>query len=312
MIDVYDALGGPNDLRRNYQATVADEAFSALWEGEWEPAAMARAIGETLAGRHIQIWSSVPAEQEAIERLGVSGSLDDGDPLTDDLLITASNSAANKGDSFAAHEFTIGIQLSQPDGVTARRQAEVTIDVTNQFGDEPHDEYVEGSLTNRRDGPSVRDPRRGVMRTWWTYWTSQDARLEGFWVGDPAEQRPPFAADDIGGLRAVDASLEYLPGETKSLGMGWSNPVELEQDGDELIYRFRWRRQPKPIHDQLTVRLTPPLGWYVTSATASTGPALPTLDALEHAPPVATIEGGGVTMKATVTGDVLLEVRMRR
>lgn len=312
LVDTYDALGGISVERRDYQAVLANQSFDTLVRGEWEPTDVVRALGDALAGRHVQMWSDRPAEQERLERLGIAGEMVDLDPNTDDLMITATNSAANKADSFARHLFHVAIELDNPRDDTMTRRMHTRISLMNTFGpDEVHDGFIQDAWFRDGQGGVYRDERSGLMRTWWTWWIDEDEAINRYWVGDPSEPRG-WGDEYIDGLNVVDGTVLASRGETVSLGMDYTQDVTVERDGDELIYRWRWRRQPKVVHDELTVRLTPPLGWFVTSATATTGPALPTLDGLDFQAPVTQLEPGAVTMTAKVTGDIVLEVRMTR
>lgn len=311
LVDTYDALGGPNVERREYQAVLADQSFETLVSGDWDPADVVRALGEALAGRHVQMWSQRPEEQERLERLSVAGEMSDLDPLTDDLMITATNSAANKADSFARHRFDVAIELAPPRGDTVTRQMGTRITLVNTFGpDEVHDAFIQESWFRGEDG-AYRDPRTGLMRTWWTWWIDENEEIDRYWIGDPSRPRG-WGDEYIDGLNVVDGTVLASRGESVSLGMDFTRDVTVERDGDDVIYRLRWRRQPKVVHDELTVWLTPPQGWFVTSAEATTGPALPTLDDVDFQAPVTRLEPGGVSMTATVTADVILEVRMTR
>jgi len=312
LVTAYDELVGPTVLRREYQAVLADQAFGTFLDGGWEPTNVVRALGESLAGRQVQVWSERADEQERLERLGVAGQLRDSDPLTDDVTITATNSAANKADSFALHRFDLDIQLSNPTGLDVRRDMNVTITQANTFEpDEVHDGFIQDSWFRDGKGGVHRDERTGLMRTWWTWWLRDSESIDDYWLVDP-ERLARFDKDPVLGLNAIDGTILLERGDVSSLGMTWHGDVALEQDRDELVYRLRWRRQPKVVHDDLHVQLRPPPGWRIVAAEATAGPALPTLDGLQFHAPVATIVVGGVTMTATVTSDVLLEVRMVR
>src|SRR5690606_38225020 len=120
-----------------------------------DPAEVVRALGEALAGRHVQLWSDLPEEQAALERLGVAGEMRDLDPHTDDLMITPTNSAANTADTFARHRFDVAIQLAGPREHTVTRSMRTTITLINTFGpDEVHDPFIQEAW--------FRDGRGGV------------------------------------------------------------------------------------------------------------------------------------------------------
>ncbi|MDX1510803.1 MAG: DUF4012 domain-containing protein [Nitriliruptorales bacterium] len=312
LITAYDELGGPTRLRRQYQAVLANRAFSAFLDGGWEAAEVARSLGESLASRHVQLWSGRPDEQERLERLGVAGRLRDGDPFTDDVLITANNSAANKADSFALHRFDLDVQLSHPIQSWVRRHIVATITQANTFEpDEVHDGFIQNAVFRDGQGGLRRDERTGLMRTWWTWWIENKEGVDTYWRGSPDNERG-YDRETVNGLFAIDGTILLERGEHRSLGLGYHRDILLEEDRDEVVYRLRWRRQPKVVHDILNIRLRPPPGWTVVAAVASGGPAQPTLDGLAHRAPVARVIDNEVTMTGTVTSDVVLEVRMVR
>lgn len=312
LVTAYDELVGPTVLRREYQAVLADQAFGSFLDGDWDATAVARSLGESLAGRQVQLWSSDASEQQRLERLGVAGRIRDASELTDDLLITATNSAANKADSFALHRFDVDIRLGSPTGDVVRRDMDVTITQTNTFGpDEVHDGFIQNAVFRDGKGGLYRDGRTGLMRTWWTWWIEDAESIDDYWRVDPDRIRR-FDEDPVDGFSAVDGTVLLERGETKSLGLAFHRDITVEQHRNELIYRMRWRRQPKVVHDELHVTFRPPLGWRVVGAEATGGPFLPTLDGLDPWPPLTQLFDGGVAMSAVVTSDVVLEVRMAR
>ena len=93
--DSYDVLGGWDPKRRRAILGVGAAAFEQILHGSGGASVIDSAAG-AVAGGHIRFVSFDPAEQEILDRLGVTGSLR-SDAL-DNVLITVQNFGADKLD----------------------------------------------------------------------------------------------------------------------------------------------------------------------------------------------------------------------
>jgi uncharacterized protein DUF4012 len=95
MHDLYVEFGPEQFARRHEFSRLGRATFRALGARHWDPRAFISALAKAAEGRHLMLWSSRPAEQEAWRRLGVDGSL-----ARDGMMITIQNHAGNKLDWF--------------------------------------------------------------------------------------------------------------------------------------------------------------------------------------------------------------------
>jgi hypothetical protein len=314
LVDVYNVLGGDTEERRLYQAAVAAVALRGVLSGGWDAIALATAVGEAGTERHLQIFSAVAEEQEAIERLGIGGSLEPLAASDDFVAVTANNASAGKRDVHVSHAFDHDIRLAEPrllDGeVRVHRELVSRTEVQNDIDVEENDPYITDTFVPQRVGePGVRDGRPGLTRTWFTNWLSDRAELEA--VTDDNSSPLPFSSDDISDRLAVDHYLEVMPGGTESFIVHSHEHVPVAWDGTHLTYGLTIWRQAKGIPDGLDVTVRPPGGWRVVDTElhgggqpGGIGPGAP------GSPLEVSVEDGNVRLRGSATADTRLVVRL--
>jgi hypothetical protein len=316
LIDSYEVLGGSSAERRRYQAELAEAAVTGLVGGDWDPFALVRAAGTAITSRHLQVASTHPEEQEALELLGAAGQLRALDPTHDLLAVTAVNVAGNKADAHVAHRIRHHVALRAPapdgDAPTITRTVTTRIEVDNGV-DLDSDRYIStAQLPRRTSEDRGLDPRPGLVRTWWSLWLPPGARLEHAHdlAGDPAVVR----TDELHGLRIVDHLLDTPHGTTSGVEVAATatNPVTVA-DG-EVAYTLVVRRQPKAVADQLQLVIHAPEGWRIADArlTGSTGPDVGLGPAPFDRPVRLTVDDGLATVTGSATADVRVDVRLTR
>jgi hypothetical protein len=314
LVGVYDALGGPTDERRRYQAAVAEASLASLLGGDWDLAAVTQAIAASVAGRNLQLYSRDQDTQDAILRLGVGGALR-AQEATDDLLaISANNAAGNKMDVHVSHRTDASIDLGEPrivDGeVVVPREVTSRVEIGNSLDVEAHDVYIVQSLRPAPLGEVIeQDPRPGLARTWLTQWLPGDAELRS--VTDADGEPLAFNTGEMHGRLAVDHYLEVPVGGRAAFEVVSAARVGGAWDGRELTYALSIWRQGKGIADQLDIRVAPPEGWRVlgTSLSGGGGPGLigPTAPGT---PLAVDVEDGAARLRGSATADARLVVRL--
>ena len=87
--------GDERPERREELGRIAGAVFSTLDQGGWSPARLAAGLARAARGRHVLLWSAVPAEQNGWTAAGVDGSLH-----AKSLMVSILNRGGNKLDQF--------------------------------------------------------------------------------------------------------------------------------------------------------------------------------------------------------------------
>ena len=219
--DLYLQFDWRNDERHALLGRLATATLRQLDARGWDPLAVAQALSDAGAGRHLLLWSARPAEQRAWASLGMSGALD-----PDGLLVAVQNHGANKLDWFLEPE--LSIDVGAPDA--GWRDVEVGIELTN---DAPAG--LPGSVAGDGRGSLV----PGDYRAFVTAYLPADAtaaELDGATLRVVGEDGP---------MRVLGATLDIPRGETRQLTVtfrtaadhplrvlpsGRARPVEMQID----------------------------------------------------------------------------------
>lgn len=305
-VDAYRHFGGTTPERARFLAAVAEAGFSALLDLDRD-VATARRVGHAAAGRHLQLFSVHPQEQDGLVALGVAGHLG-GSEGADLLSVTANNAAGNKLDVHVRHRMTGRIRLVPPAPAAPgcgplRREATVRVAVDNRAVDADLDPYVIGSpgLTGDLDGPL------GLNRTWFTVWAPGDtaavAGRDG--TGDPIRARVDAIREHV----AVDHVLDTPMRTTRAYEIDLVGPVQAPCEGTGRRYELTWWRQAKGIPDELRIELEAP-GWTFDTIQVSGG--VDPAGTWGTTPPLAvTNTGATATITGTVGSDLHVSVLLR-
>ena len=316
LIDSYEVLGGSSTERRRYQAELAEAAVTGLVGGDWDPFALVRAAGTAITSRHLQVTSTHPEEQVALELLGAAGQLRALDPTHDLLAVTAVNVAGNKADAHVAHRIRHDVALRPPDpdgdDPTITRTVTTRVEVDNGV-DLDSDRYIAtAQLPRRTSDDRELDPRPGLVRTWWSLWLPADARLEHArdLAGDPAAVR----TDDLHGLRIVDHFLDTLHARSSGFEVAATASTPVTVVDGEVAYTAVVRRQPKAVADQLELVIRAPEGWRIADAQLAgpPGPQVGLGPAPFDRPVRLTVDDDAARVTGSATADVRVDVRLTR
>jgi hypothetical protein len=117
--------------RRDVLGAVARAVLERFDTAEPDPGALARALRDAASGRHLMLWSTDPASQQAWRGVGVAGELE-----PDGVLVAVLNDGNNKLDPF----LDIDARLTPTDAT----HGTLRLRVTNTVGpDEPP--YISGA-----------------------------------------------------------------------------------------------------------------------------------------------------------------------
>jgi hypothetical protein len=119
--DEADTAAGQNERRRRLRET-ADAIIRRLLRGG-DTVAMIRSLQSAVAGRHLKLWSAVPAEQAALVAAGAAGDVrDDG---TDLVNVTVQNFGSgdgegNKLDYYANRSVQVTVEIGETSAETTQ------------------------------------------------------------------------------------------------------------------------------------------------------------------------------------------------
>ena len=116
--------GDPDGIveRKERLSDVARSGVSTLLDPDVSLVGLSTALREAISGRHLVLWSSVPAVQHAFVRLGA-----DGDLVDNSVAISLQNEASNKLDWFVR----VGAKMTASEAANGDRNMTVDVDITN-------------------------------------------------------------------------------------------------------------------------------------------------------------------------------------
>ncbi|HVE77036.1 MAG TPA: DUF4012 domain-containing protein, partial [Actinomycetota bacterium] len=230
--------------RVDFLLDIARDVWTRLLEGDFrDTTAMVPAIGQSVSGRHLQMF--VPEVQEDVEAAGLSGALD---PVVgeDFVLVVGQNAAGNKIDYYARREISYGVEVDDEGRISGQLEVVVSNHAPNGLPSNVAGPYLpEDPAGLNRSYLSVYSPRTTRVKT---------AEVDGFVSGVESHVEK--------GFNVVSRFLEVLPGKTGSL--------ELDLEGGRMAqgeYRLQVRRQPNLYADDFVLRVRLPNRTVVTAAT---------------------------------------------
>jgi hypothetical protein len=313
-VDLYETLGfGRSEERKDALRRIGDAAFDEIFDGRWESGAMARAVVQAAAERHLQVFTSDDAVQDAFRDVGVTGDLV-APPGVDLFALTANNVIGGKQDVHLGYETTLDIALDDvrrgEDGeLTAARGVEFTATVDNPLPTSGMDTYIIGSCYLPERVNRCFEGNPGENRTWFSFWSSPLLQVDGFESDDGT--RPNALGATFRDLRVVDHLQLTPPQSRSSFGLTGEGRVALRRTAGSVAYEFRWWRQSKASPDLLDVRVSPPAGWAIVDIEVIGGGSGRGMGVHgEGEELVAEVAGGVARLRGTVTADTRLIVHL--
>ncbi len=314
LIDVYEVLGGSSEERRVYQTAAAEEALTTFLASPWDGPEVARAMGEALAGRHLQVITTDEQEAAALRELGVAGEVARQAPGDDLLAVSAVNAAGTKADVHVAHHLDVDIQLGVPRWEAERtvidRTTTLRVAVENAV-DLDSDPYITRTMRpDRLDGPRVDEAWAGLVRTWFSVWLPGETAVRSVRTTDGFIA--PFGLDRMHELRIVDHVLETPHGATTGFETVADTTLETSWDGREATYDLTLWRQAKATPDHVDLTVSAPSGWEVIGV-AVEGGGRPTglgPGGADGTPARAEVQDGAAVIVGSITADLRVSVRL--
>ena len=123
LVDAYAGAGTDSEaqVRRRVQLqAAATAAVSRLLGGDVPAEELARPLVRLADQRHLAVWSARPAEQQALERLGVAGQL--VPPRGGDLVhVSVNNTGANKLDLYVDRRVSVTAEVGPSSAAVTQR-----------------------------------------------------------------------------------------------------------------------------------------------------------------------------------------------
>ncbi|MEX2556487.1 MAG: DUF4012 domain-containing protein [Actinomycetota bacterium] len=245
MIRAYQSFASDNAARSRFLAAAAAETFAALVRGlRTSPARTLTALTEAARGRHVQAYSTDPADQGAFASLGITGSA--AAPRDGDYLMPVGvNVAGNKLDAFLRRDIRYEVRLL-PDG-----DALATASLTLRNEAPPRlPEYVQGPHDARF--------RAGQNRQFQTLYLAGGYAFTRATLND----RPTLAEAqvDLGAL-ALSQEVDIDRGKAVTLAYELQRAGAARIESDLMFYSLLVRPQATAHPDQLEILVGAPAGW---------------------------------------------------
>ena len=316
MVDIYERLGsGRGAERKALLAEVGTAAFAEVFSETWDGVAVAQAIVEAAAGRHLQVFSEDDAEQASFVAVGTAGAFAPPPTTGDRLAVIANNAVGGKQDVHLGHRIGVDVVLGAPratdDGFVAARRSTVRTTLVNPLTPTAFDEYIVGNcLVDEARNQCFEGPP-GWNRTWFSVWTSGDDLLQSVLGPDGPTAVVAGSAHD---QRVFDRYEEVGPQSEGWFELVVEGPVRLAAGGGEPVFTWTFWRQAKAIPDVLDVTVTLPSGWApaeVELVGVGEPSRLSGVDA--QVPPASvSVEGQRVRVTGSVSRDTTLQIALRR
>lgn len=311
-IDLYEQLGDERSgERKALLEHLGDAAFGAVFSGGWDGLRVAQALAETTGGRHLQLHSREPAEQEAFTTVGIGGALQ-GPEGADLFSVTANNAVGGKQDVHVGHHVTLDVALDDvrrsERGLTAIRTATVRTELENPLPTSGMDRYIIGNCLVDEVRNQCFEGPPGENRTWFTVWTPGDSALLDARADDG---RVGLRSAGLRGFRVFDRFLETPSRSRNAFELELDGVVPVRLESGDLVYELAWWEQAKAIPTRLDVTLAPPAGWVVADVEVAGGGDGRGLGVLGAGEPLeARVDDGDARLTGTITADTTLTVRM--
>lgn len=215
-------------------------------------------LGGMVSGGHIQMYSAVPSEQEALEAVGLARHASRTEDATDVLGFVSNNSSGNKIDWFLRRRVRYGVDL---DPGTNEASFRLEADLTNGAPGAGLPAYIIGS-----PDPNLAD---GENRTITMLLRSRDDALEEMTVsGEPVQ--PSRDREDR--LLAYQTIHVIPPGGRVTVAATGVVHGAVRGTDRERVYRLHVLRQPVAHPDRFELTLEAPESWRIEGTRTFSGP----------------------------------------
>lgn len=206
----------PNDqtARKQYLQDIASEVVRKITSRIESPQKLLDALGEAVGERRIALWSSVPAEQELLEKTPLAHDIpDDSAPYAG---VVINNLGGNKLDYYLRRQ----IEYVADGCASETRMSTVTIRLANEAPKSGLTDYVAAAPGIRQDIPL--EVPKGAMVTSVRLLATKGATLVSALVN--GQQVPVFSSTERG-HPSYEVQLGIPPGESGELSFRLTEPT---------------------------------------------------------------------------------------
>ncbi|MDQ3679156.1 MAG: DUF4012 domain-containing protein [Actinomycetota bacterium] len=242
LFEQYVRLEG--EVRIDFLARVTDAVWRRLTTTNLDVTALARALSPAMAEKHIQMASTEPAEEKALERLEVAGAM--AAVRGDFLGVVTQNASGNKIDWFLRR--SIGYQAHfDPGSGDVRSKLRITLSNQAPAGGLP--DYVIGSVTK----PPLPIGANKLYLSIYSPLNLSGARLDGQTLRLESEQER--------GRHVYSAYVVVPAGGTSTVELDLEGRLESLSDDGGAGYGLDLHRQPFLAPDAVSTSVELARGW---------------------------------------------------
>ena len=224
-----------------YLADLIGKFWTRVQAGELDPGPFARGFAKAVRTQHLKIYSSRPAEQDALTQLDAEGDYsDEGAHIQ---MLFHNNYAANKVDYFLERQVDTTIRLQEDGGA----HVTVSVDLTNAAPDGPPSD-----LLGRREFKGYPPGFNGMFLN---LMLPREATVYRFLQnGDQSA----YILDEDDGFPVAWDLVELDPGESSNVTIRYRVPSVFEQTPQGARYRLLLLPQALVRPDSYSVAIYPP------------------------------------------------------
>lgn len=257
------------------------ELIGTFWkrvrDGAIEPGAFAQGFAQAVRTQHLKVYSSRPAEQDALRRLDADGDYtDEGDQIQ---MLFHNNYAANKVDYFLEREVDTSIRLQADGGA----HVTVSVDLENSA--------PAGPASDLLGRPSFKGYPPGFNGMFVNFVLPREATVYRFLQNG---EQSPYILDEDDGFPVAWDLVELDPGESSNVTIRYRVPSVFQETPQGATYRMKLLPQALVRPDAYTVELFPP----------------PNMELVDDGGGPGTIRDGVLRLEGLLEEEVLVEARV--
>lgn len=264
--------------RRSHNLFLGDligQFWTRVQDGDLDAGPFARGFAKAVRTQHLKVYSSRPAEQEALRRLDAEGDYsDEGDDVQ---MLFHNNYAANKVDYFLERHVDTSIRLQDDGGA----HVTVSVDLANNAPDGPPSDLL-GRLGFKGYPPGFNGMFLNLL-------LPREATVYRFLQNG---KQSAYILDEDDGFPVAWDLVELDPGESSNVEIRYRVPSVFEETARGPRYLMKLLPQALVRPDSYTVAIYPP----------------PDMEFVDEGS--GTLDGGVIRMEGLLEEEVVVEARV--
>jgi hypothetical protein len=224
-----------------YLGDLIGKFWTRVQDGDLEAGPFAQGFAKAVRTQHLKVYSSRPAEQEALAELGAEGDYtDEGDHVQ---MLFHNNYAANKVDYFLEREVDTSIRLQEDGGA----HVTVSVDLENSAPAGPPSDLL-GRLAYKGYPPGFNGMFLNLV-------LPREATVYRFFQNG---EQSPYILDEDDGFPVAWDLVELDPGESSNVTIRYRVPSVFEETPQGARYQLKLLPQALVRPDSYSVEIFPP------------------------------------------------------